>query len=213
MTAAEIVHACLESDNKAAWTTFVRRFQPVISASVARVARRYGTPSPALVDDLTQETYLRICKENCRTLRDFEFRHDDAIFGYIKVIATSVALDHFRSRATQKRRGEADEDSTDLEASVSPTAIETSTLLEELDRHLACTETERDRTIFWLYYRQGYTAKDIAAMPHLGLSQKGVESCIYRLTQALRSTVAGIAPKVAAASKGNSLPGTLGVTG
>jgi RNA polymerase sigma-70 factor (ECF subfamily) len=211
MTAAEIVHACLETDNRAAWAAFVRRFQPVIAASVARVVRRYGVPMPALVDDLTQETYLRICKENCRILRDFQARHEDAIFGYIKVIATSVALDHFRARATQKRKGEMDEGGADIEAKVSPTAIETSALLEELDRHLASSETERDRTIFWLYYRQGYTTKDIAAMPHLELSQKGVESCIYRLTQALRGAVAGSASRAPDPSKGKSLPGALGV--
>jgi RNA polymerase sigma-70 factor, ECF subfamily len=187
MAAAEIVIACLESGNEAAWTTFVQRFQPLIASSVSRVVRRYGSPSPALVDDLTQETYLRLCKDDCRALRDFRAQHDEAIFGYIKVVAVSVALDHFRARTTQKRRGEVEDDGTNLEACTPSTPIEQTMLLTELDRRLASTETDRDRTIFWLYYRQGCTARDIAAIPHLGLTQKGVESCIYRLTQLLRS--------------------------
>ena len=207
MAAAEILNACLETGSEAAWTAFVQRFQPVIASSVARVVRRYGPPSPALIDDLIQETYLRLCKDNCRSLRDFQARHDEAIFGYLKVIATSVALDHFRARTTQKRSGEVEDDGSHIEKAASSSTVEQSTLLNQLDERLAATETQRDRTIFWLYYRQGYTAKDIASMPNLGLTQKGVESCIYRLTQLLRNAVAG----ATSLSKGKSPHNTLGV--
>jgi len=186
LASAAILDACLDTGSEAAWTAFVRRFQPLIAASVSRVARRYGGASPALVDDLVQETYLKLCKDNCRCLRDFKATHDEAIFGYLKVIATSVALDYFRARTALKRRDEVEESGAALEAVTSSASIEQSALLDQLDQRLAATETERDRTIFWLYYRQGYTAKDIAAMPNLGLTQKGVESCLYRLTQSLR---------------------------
>jgi RNA polymerase sigma-70 factor (ECF subfamily) len=182
----------------------IHRFQPLIASSVSRVVRRYGSSSPALIDDLVQETYLRLCKDNCRPLREFRAQHDEAIFGYLKVIAASVALDHFRARATHKRRGEVVDDGTNLEASTSSSTIERSTLVKELDQRLATSETERDRTIFWLYYRQGYTAKDIAAMPNFGLTQKGVESCIYRLTQLLREAVNNL-------PKGSPPQNTLGV--
>jgi RNA polymerase sigma-70 factor (ECF subfamily) len=208
MAAVEIVIACLESGSEAAWTAFIQRFQPLIASSAARVVRRYGQPNLALVDDLTQETFLRLCRDNCRALRDFQAQHDEAIFGYIKVIATSVALDHFRARAAHKRRGEVADDGTNLEASTSSSTIEQRMFLTELDRHLVSTETERDRTIFWLYYRQGYTARDIAAIPKLGLTQKGVESCIYRLTQSLRNFVSN---KASGLTKGLPPQNTLGV--
>jgi RNA polymerase sigma-70 factor (ECF subfamily) len=211
LAAAEIVRACLHTGSEAAWTAFVRRFQPLIASAVSRVVRRYGVPSPALVDDLCQETYLRLCKDNCRSLREFESNHDEAIFGYLKVIATSVALDHFRARASQKRRAEVEDDGTYVEASVSASSIEHSTLLQQLERQLAARETERDRTIFWLYYRQGYTARDIAAMPQLGLTQKGVESCIYRLTQSLRSAIIVNTSLASAPLKGKSPQNALGV--
>jgi RNA polymerase sigma-70 factor (ECF subfamily) len=207
LAAAEILNACLEIGDEPAWTAFVQRFQPLIAASVARVVRRYGVVSPALVDDLIQETYLRLCKDNCRSLREFKARHDEAIFGYLKVVATSVALDYIRSRSTQKRGSEVEDDGTHPEASTSSAVVEQTALIEELDQRLATTESERDRTIFWLYYRQGYTAKDIASLPGLGLTQKGVESCIYRLTQLLRNafgTDTGV-------RKGRSTQTTLGV--
>jgi RNA polymerase sigma-70 factor (ECF subfamily) len=207
LAAAEIVNACLETGSEAAWTEFVRRFQPLIASSATRVVRRYCAPNPALIDDLIQETYLRLCKDSCRSLRDFQAQHDEAIFGYIKVIATSVALDYFRARATLKRRSEIEDDGTNVEASTPSSTIEQNTLLKELDQHLA-SETERDRMIFWLYYRQGYTARDIAALPQLDLTQKGVESCIYRLTQSLRSVVSS---KTSGITKGFPPQNTLGV--
>ena len=197
----------MKTGDEAAWRAFVARFQPLIAGSISNVVRRYGNANPALVDDLIQETYLRLCKDNCRVLRSFEARHEEAIFGYLKVIATSVALDHFRGQTTKKRRDEVEDDGTHPEASTSSAAIEQSALLQELDQRLATTESERDRTIFWLYYRQGYTAKDIASMPNLGLTQKGVESCIYRLTQSLRSALGPTLGLI----KGRTPQSTLGV--
>jgi RNA polymerase sigma-70 factor (ECF subfamily) len=201
LAAQEILNACLDTGNEAAWTAFVERFQPIIASGILRVVRRYGTPNPALVDDLVQETYLRLCKDNCRSLREFKAQHDEAIFGYLKVVAISVALDHFRARSAHKRRGEVEDDHAVSAASVPSSGIEQAALLQQIDKHLAAFESERDRTIFWLYYRQGYTANDIASIPHLGLTKKGVESCIYRLTQSLRGFVdapsKGLPPKSA----------------
>ena len=45
---------------------------------------------------------------------------------------------------------------------------------------------ERDRTIFWLYYLQGLTAEEIAGLPTVELSAKGVESALRRITAWLR---------------------------
>ena len=210
-TAVEIVQACLQTGDEGAWKDFVQRFQPLIASSVARVTRRYNAPNPALIDDLVQETYLRLCKDNCRLLREFVPRHDEAIFGYLKVVAASVALDYFRGRATQKRVAEVGSDGTEGEAITSSSSTEQNALLNELEGILTSSESERDCTIFWLYFRQGYTAKDIAAMPHFGLSQKGVESCIHRLTESLRTAVTGPVARSQDLSKGRSHQSALGV--
>jgi RNA polymerase sigma-70 factor (ECF subfamily) len=55
------------------------------------------------------------------------------------------------------------------------------------------TETERDKLVFLLYYRQGFTAKAIAELPGIQLSEKGVESCLLRLTRHLRQHIVGSA--------------------
>jgi RNA polymerase sigma-70 factor, ECF subfamily len=206
---AEILANCLDQGSESAWELFVQMFQPIIGSSIARVASRFSSPNPALIDDLTQETFLRLCRDNARVLRGFQARHDNAIFGYIKVIATSIALDHFRARSAQKRASEVPAHETQFEPQVRAISMEQETLLREIDRRLAATESERDRTIFWLYYRQGYSAREIAELPHLSLTQKGVESCIHRLTSLLRAET-GFGSTPAKGLEGKRTRNTLG---
>jgi RNA polymerase sigma-70 factor, ECF subfamily len=208
--ARDVLQRCLETGTDQAWVEFVRLFQPVVARGVFRVMRRYGSSSNSLADDLAQETYIRLCKDNFRALRDFEHRHDEAIFAYIRVVASSVAFDHFRSFSTLKRKGEVADEAAMSNLAVSSGAIEDSARLRELEAFLASTQSERDCAIFWLYYRQGFTARDISNMPQLGLSQKGVESCIFRLTQALRSAVKS-ARISSTLTKGKPAESTLGV--
>ncbi len=85
-------------------------------------------------------------------------------------------------------------------------------MLREIDQCIERVSTQRDRKIFWLYYQRGLTAKDIAELPSIGLNAKGVESCIYRLTKAVRLEVTAKYPESSQRSKGKSSPSTLGET-
>ncbi len=64
--------------------------------------------------------------------------------------------------------------------------------MAQLDRLLKLRRDQvsvRDRNLFWLYYRQGLTAQAISQIPSIGLSAKGVESAIARLTRLLRDVI------------------------
>jgi RNA polymerase sigma-70 factor (ECF subfamily) len=61
---------------------------------------------------------------------------------------------------------------------------ERSLLLHQIVRSLP--EPSRERAVFQLYFQQGYSAREIAAIPALTLTTKGVESLILRLTRQLR---------------------------
>jgi RNA polymerase sigma-70 factor (ECF subfamily) len=188
--ARSVINACLESGSQEAWTSFVRLFQPLIASAILRIVRRDGQVSPAIADDLIQETYLRLCNHGCKALREFEYRHEQAIFGFIKVVAASVAMDYVRSRTTQKRAAESQLENDEVLTPVSDPAadIHTSIQMSEISALVdRIAQSERDRTVFWLYYRHGYTARDIAGIPNIELTAKGVESLILRLTRTLRS--------------------------
>jgi RNA polymerase sigma-70 factor (ECF subfamily) len=68
-------------------------------------------------------------------------------------------------------------------------------MVREVDEHIdRLAENSRDKTVFWLYYQHGFTARAISSLPNIGLTPKGVESCIYRLTKAVREVVKRPAP-------------------
>ena len=73
--------------------------------------------------------------------------------------------------------------------------METRVLIGEIERCLQTLASEpnfaRDYTIFWLYYRQGFTAKAISQVRGIGLSVKGVESTLLRLIRLLRGRLNG----------------------
>jgi RNA polymerase sigma-70 factor (ECF subfamily) len=197
MSLEELISACAESGDASAWEEFVRRFHALIAGVVVRTARRWGSESTSLVDDLVQDTYLKICSDRKRMLREFSPFHPESFYGYLKVVTANVVHDHFRSLQTQKRGQRQQEVQPDeikhVRMSPATTVVEgihRDIFLREIDDVLSSTVTEcdlkRDRAIFWLYYRYGLTATAIARLPSIDLTVKGVESVVHRLTRLVR---------------------------
>ncbi len=188
-TASDMIAACLQAGSELAWRTLVRELQPLIASVLVRIVRRYGDQNLALVDDLVQETFLRLCRDDCKVLRQFKQQHESAIFGFVKVVAASVATDHFRAQNAQKRAGEYAMDSEVLDRTAVAKAEkpDQGVLLEQVEGCLnRVTESKQEQSLFWLYYRQGFTAVEIAGMSGVQLSAKGVESCLLRLVKGVR---------------------------
>jgi RNA polymerase sigma-70 factor, ECF subfamily len=200
MSADELVRVCVESSDRAAWDEFVSRFHRAIGLSIIRTAQKWGHAPGQVVDDLVQETYLKLCANQCRLLFEFAGHHPEAVPGYIKTIAVNVAHDYFKSLYSQKRgAGQTQESLAEVDPRAETQslggqgAIERQILLKQIDDCLGIgsvgSDQERDRLIFWLYYQQGMSAKTIAALPTVGLTAKGVESAILRLTRVVRQQV------------------------
>lgn len=197
LSSIELTRQCAGSGGTEAWAEFIRRFQPVIAAAVLRTARRFGEPSPELLDDLTQETYLKLCEHSCRMLRSFQPRQEDSIYGFLKVVASNVVYDHFKSALAGKRGASQTEAITEL-AQIDPkttgadsaAAMQRTLQLKEIDHILTQVTAGKDqgkkRMIFWLRHQQGLTASEIAALPSVGLTTEGVESVLLRLTIMIR---------------------------
>jgi RNA polymerase sigma-70 factor, ECF subfamily len=213
MSGEELIRACAEGSDAAAWDEFVSRFHRPISLSIVRTAYQWDEIAQQVVDDLVQETYLKLCLNRCRLLLEFAAQHPDSILGYIKTIAVNVTHDHFKSLHSQKRgSGEVDQilENMDPKAETSGAggqkALEHEVLIRQINQCLeSCSQGpdhDRDCTIFWLYYQQGMSAKDIAALPTVGLSAKGVESAIFRLTRLVRENLVGMKSQAGTKSPG-----------
>ena len=193
-----LIGACVNAD-AGAWEEFIHRYHRLIAGVVFRTTQKWGESSPTTMDDLIQETYLKLCADEYRLLRAYDPKHPEAIYGYLKVITANVVHDRFKAWHSEKRGGDQiAEDLTTLENRSGPGeafgsrhAMEREILLREIDAHLNASlsgdTADRDRTIFWLYYRQGLTTKAIASLPAIGLTIKGVESTILRITRMIRT--------------------------
>lgn len=194
MAIPQLIAECTSESNESAWREFVRRFQPLVATVIAKVARRFGKVSHELVDDLTQETFLKLCDADFRVLRGVETRHENAFGGFLKVVATHTAHDYFRMSASVNRGAEQALELAPESSRGASSEPEKKVLVEEIEEILKTLShepnCERDYAIFWLYYRHGLTAKEIADLPGIKLSVKGVESTLHRLTQQISSALA-----------------------
>lgn len=206
LSLAELLELCVKRNDAAAWREFVARFHGLISRVARRVATRWGEHNPAVIEELVQETYTTLIAGD--SLRQLRSTQPDAVYGFIKVIATNVANDHFRARQTDKRGGGAQTLSASaLEAlpagEAGPEQFHASLLLEQIESRItgsrSSPEVDRDLLIFQLHYRLGMSAQAIASIPALRLTSKGVESILARLVRLARTELA--APKPADGKK------------
>jgi len=197
LSLVDVVGLCAGSCDDDAWWEFVSRVHKPICLTVLRSATLWGEPSRTVVEDLVQTTYLKLWEDNCRRLHEFALVHPDAILAYLKRVAANATHDYFKHHCSQSSGGSNPHLST---ADVDPEAgqdmqgsqhqIDYTLFLQEIDaylRHgLPGPDVERDRMIFWLYFRQGMSTKEIASLPTVGLTAKGVSSVLERLKRSIR---------------------------
>jgi len=199
-TVNDLARACARSADAAEWQEFVSRCTPLASLVALRISRMWmSEPSPVTVDDIVQEVFLKLCENQRRILRDFEPRGEDSFFGLLRIVTASVTNDYYRRQYSTKRGGKVltmpllDGDSSlASHTAVQPSPMQRSALLQQLDRKLLSAPKvigARDRALFWLYYRQGFTAEEISRLPAAGLTPKGVESALRRVTAWLREEI------------------------
>jgi RNA polymerase sigma-70 factor (ECF subfamily) len=200
----DVVCLCAGSGDNEAWEEFLSRVGKPISLTIMRTASLWGEPSRTLVEDLVQVTYLKLWEGGCRLLRDFAIQRPEAILGYLKKTAANATHDYFRHGHSQSSGGDEPHVSTsDIDPEVEKGAqgsegrIAFGIFLKEIDEHLKHCLTgpdqERDRIIFWLYFRQGMSTREIASLPTIGLGIKGVGSVIERLKHGIREQIIGSA--------------------
>jgi RNA polymerase sigma-70 factor (ECF subfamily) len=195
----DIVFLCAGSCDNEAWDEFVSRVTRPLSLTIMRTASTWGRPSRALVEDLMQATYLKLWQGGRTLLWEFAVERPEAILGYLKRIAANATHDYFKHCHCQSSGGENWHVSTidvDPEAGQgvhgSSEDIARKIFLMEIDEHLkrlTGPDQERDRMIFWLYFRQGMSTREIASLPVIGLGTKGVGSVIERLKRSVREQI------------------------
>src|ERR1700733_12483347 len=174
----QLYKRCLGSRDSEAWTELVRRLQPAFARIAYRTSVGWGRTDRRDIDDVVQEIFLKLGTLNREKL-EVPLESDPAALAYLHVLAANAARDYFRAKYAEKRGeyqtetpGEGMEEIALGGATLNET--DRQILMREIDGVLAAQP--RERVVFWLYYSHGLSAREIAPMPGLELSTKGVES-------------------------------------
>ncbi len=167
-----LLAACLRQE-RVAQEALYRHFAPRLLGVCLRYAR-----SRAHADDLLQETFLRVFE------RLPQFRHEGSFDGWMRRVAVTTCLDHFRSDAQRWLQ------TADLEQAVTLTAEDADALhnlaLQDLI-HLISTLPDGYRLVLNLYCLEGYSHREIGE--RLGIDERTSSSQLAKARRLLAERV------------------------
>lgn len=162
----EMVARCLTGDGEA-WARLVERFRAPVSAKARRVyVRICGAEPPAsFVEDVFQDVTMRLARNDCKALRDFQWRC--SLTTYLVTIAASCAV---RAAGRERRlrlqwaRSLDQEENENLHPVEDPRPMDRLISEEESGAIRKALETlpARDRLAIRMYYWAGATPTAIA---------------------------------------------------
>ena len=188
---AGIIRKCQQRAGAEEWAELIRHLQPILARVAYRVACEWGVANASETDDILQESFLKIGARDGQLLRRLPLDDLGSALAYLKVTTANCARDYLRAKYADKRGQEVtvqvDARMDELLPSVDSASLDRNILFLQIDQ--ALDASPRDRSIFWMYYRQGFTAHEIAAIPEFGLTQKGVESLLFRHSGMVRKAL------------------------
>jgi RNA polymerase sigma factor (sigma-70 family) len=155
---------------KGAWEAFVRRYAGLVVAAVRGVARESSE-----IEDLTQEVFLRLCRNDFRLLRSYDSTRA-GLSTWITIVARSTARD-----ALRRHRPVAVPIEAVPEAQLSLEPVEPIRKLKLPDALLS----PRQREILGMLYDREMEVAEIAAQ--LGIDRQTVRSAHHKAMIKLRA--------------------------
>ena len=176
----ELLGRCVEG-SVADCEDVYRSLKALFTRTARRVAHEFGAPDDT--DDLVQEIYLKLTGSRetiTRLLPDDE----GSAQGYLAILAANAARDWYRAKGAAKRGDAATRSLDDSTRNISRAlghapSVERHILLQQIEE--ALEGDSHEKTVFRLFYRQGLAAREIADLPAVGLTAKGVESLLQRM--------------------------------
>jgi RNA polymerase sigma-70 factor (ECF subfamily) len=180
---------CRQGDDSDSCELFFTYLTPLIRRVTFRVAQQFN--AAADTDDIVQDVIVKLI-ERGKDLLDSVPRSAPRTTAYFAVMAANTARDYFRARCAERRSaGRTVTLDEGIAATIGVAALDVSVeqefWMEQIERCLHANR--RERSVFRLYYRQGFTAKELAAIPALEMTVKGVESMIRRIATKIRECI------------------------
>jgi RNA polymerase sigma factor (sigma-70 family) len=198
------------NDGEEAWNEFINRFETIIMTSIQETYRSYFKHESLKIDDakdLMQKILLKLMKDDFSILRNIKIRHPFSVRQYLYVAATNTTHNWLRDTNRIRRNynltrsldegiadGEIAESNNECLRDKSANPEENLLQKERIEQLLQIIDSEskdevreRNRKIFLLAYREGYTAEEIAARDDIDIKSAGITSVLNRLKKRLEN--------------------------
>ena len=155
-----LIGGCLRSD-KAAWDSFVLEYSNLVYFTIKKTLVRHHTdPYADVVEELYQEFFVSLLRNDCKKLRQFRGAHGCSLASWLRIVTTRLTIDFIRKQTLPA--GEVASaiarDSPDL---VEPLINEEQQkLLNQAIQSLSA----RDRVLLDLCYRQMLASDEVAQL-------------------------------------------------
>lgn len=206
----DLVKRCAEESNdRLVWNEFYHRFDNHIRLMVTRYCCLKHLQGRNLLDDLTQDAYIRLVKEDRKRLRNYIGENDKSIYSYLALVARTVVCEYEKKKNANKRRHHADP----LDKPVSPEEgglrlidilanpyapapdekLMIESLRQEAERILGAimtgNEKERDQQIFLYHIYEELTPQQISE--RVALSPKRIRNIITTIRRRIKAGLPG----------------------
>jgi RNA polymerase sigma factor (sigma-70 family) len=186
------------------WELFVQRFNPLLARSIVVAWRRNGQgnwPPADVAEDLIQEVYATMLKNDARSLRNFRGVTETEAEVYLVRTAINVTTSYLRAQAAQKRAGEeiSLQEFLDKQGEAALPESRKNLLqgvterefLEILHSQFEGPNAERDILILLLYAREGYSPAEIAQLKICNLKESSIANLLAQMKSELRKYFSG----------------------
>jgi RNA polymerase sigma-70 factor, ECF subfamily len=155
-----LIAGCLRSE-KAAWDSFILQYSNLVYHTIKKILiLHHAEPRADLVEDLYQEFFFSLLRNESKKLRQFRGAHGCSLASWLRVLTARLTIDFLRKQAPTSGSvaGAMSRHGTD------PAEPLLNEQQEALLHQAIQTLSPRDRILVDLCYRQALPSEQIAAL-------------------------------------------------
>jgi RNA polymerase sigma factor (sigma-70 family) len=165
-TEKSLIAGCLARDKKA-WDTFVSQYSPLVYHTINSTLALYrAEPSREEIEDLYQEFFVRLLRDEFKKLRQFKGERGCSLASWLRIVAARLTIDYLRKSPPKTKAAVyyAPSDAPD------PLGCLIDSEKEDMVLHAIRSLPPRDRLLLNLCYRQALPPQQIAGILKISIA-------------------------------------------
>ena len=160
-----LIDGCLLGE-KTAWDAFVQQYSNLVYHTIRKtLTLQHAESRDDAVDDLYQEFFVSLLKDNCKKLSQFRGDGGCTLASWLRVVASRLTIDFLRKQPAP---------TVEVTEAFASDEADTSNSLIDREKEMSLSQaldglSPRDRLIIQLSFRQALPPEEIAAILKMSL--------------------------------------------